>query len=487
MSTVIDAFVVTLGLDASQFNIQQRQAYDQAKKLEEQQIQAAKNIEYGADKAAGAIGGIRTQALEMLAVLTGGAGLVSFGVNLTHANASLGRLERNIGVSASTISKWQGVARIFGGDAQTMAASFTTISDAFAGWKIGAATPLIADLRAISSAGGKIIDVNKGVEQSYLDLAENLKNIHDRGPEGAAQAGLLGRRIGLDPALFDAMISGNLQKVLDLVSKIGVATTEDTDAFGELEKRMGLMGLKSEQIGRQVLGGEGGGASIIMRLADWLNRSPGEAGSEFLTWLSNGQALAGTAQASAPTAKYGTLFGAPSDGNPAWRTAIANIESRGSGGYAAVGPQTRSGDRAYGKYQIMGNNIGEWSQAALGKRISIEEFMASPEAQDKIFDHRFGQYVRQFGNPQDAASAWLTGKPLSGGADRRDINGTSGAEYVRRFNAEGGGGGTSTSETHVENVYITAPAGSDPKQFAAAFSEALKRQGMASQANAGAQ
>ena len=37
--------------------------------------------------------------------------------------------------------------------------------------------------------------VNKGVEQSFLDLADNLKAIHDRDP---ATAGLLGRRLGLE-------------------------------------------------------------------------------------------------------------------------------------------------------------------------------------------------------------------------------------------------------------------------------------------------
>lgn len=38
---------------------------------------------------------------------------------------------------------------------------------------------------------------------------------------------------------------------------------------------------------------------------------------------------------------------------------------------------------------------------------------ASPESQDAIFRFKFGGYVKQYGNPQDAASAWLTGKPLS--------------------------------------------------------------------------
>lgn len=493
--SVIDSFVIELGLDTSKFTANQQQAFEAARKLENQQVSTAKNVEHGADRAGTAISGLKTQALSMLAVFTGGKGLVNFATDLTHADAKLGRLERNINVSASTINAWQGAARIFGGDAQSMAQSFTTVSDAFAGWKIGHVSPMIADLRAISTAGGKVIDINKGVEQSMLDLSENLTNINKKDP---AQAGLLGRRLGLDPALYDLMIQGpdKLGQVLDYVRKIGVATKADTDAFGELEKRIGQMGVKAESLGRKMLGGKNGGAEQIMSTADFLNKPAGEAMSEagadlkrryeergfFGAWYDMLTFQGGQKQA--PARLFGDTTSTGPDGNTAWRNAIANIESRGSGGYGAVGIATRNGDRAYGKYQIMGNNIGPWSEAALGKRMTTQEFMASPEAQDKIFDHRFGQYVQKYGNPQDAASAWLTGQPLSGGANKRDGLGTSGAEYVRRFNAEGGGGGSpSSTQVHIETVNVTPPASADPNAWGNSFADAVKRSSFTAQAN----
>jgi hypothetical protein len=277
---VIDSLVVELGLDPSKLSSQQQQTISNFKKFTSEIQSTGTKTEDALEKVSDAIGGIRMQALEMFAVFSGGKGIITFASEITHANASLGRLERNIGVSASTISAWQGAARLFGGDAQAMAQSFTAVSDAFAGWKIGITSPLIADLRAISTAGGKIIDVNKGVEQSFLDLSTNLKAIHDRDP---AQAGVLGRRLGLDPALFDLLIKGpeGLKQVLDYVNKIGVATRGDTDAFGELEKRINQMGLKAESLGRAALGdgkdGSRGLASIIIALADELNKPVSEA------------------------------------------------------------------------------------------------------------------------------------------------------------------------------------------------------------------
>jgi hypothetical protein len=117
-----------------------------------------------------------------------------------------------------------------------------------------------------------------------------------------------------------------------------------------------------------------------------------------------------------------------------WANAIASIESAGSGDYSAVGPVTKKGNRAYGRYQVMDFNIGPWTEQYYGRRLTPEEFLASPQAQDAVFSGAFGSSVEKYGNPQDAASIWFTGRPMSEGANRRDILGTTGSAYVNKFN-----------------------------------------------------
>lgn len=134
----------------------------------------------------------------------------------------------------------------------------------------------------------------------------------------------------------------------------------------------------------------------------------------------------------------------PGGGN--YRDAIASIESDGSGGYSAVGPTNKKLGRALGRYQVMEANIGPWSKEALGREISAQEFMDNPKYQDAIFDHRFGSYVNKYGNPQDAASAWFTGQPLSKGAGRKDVLGTTGAGYVDKFTRALGDGPVAANE-----------------------------------------
>lgn len=123
------------------------------------------------------------------------------------------------------------------------------------------------------------------------------------------------------------------------------------------------------------------------------------------------------------------------------RDAVASIESAGSGGYAAVGPETKTGDHAYGKYQVMGANIPAWTRETLGREMTPEQFLADEKAQDAVFDDQFGKLVARYGNALDAASAWFTGRPRATGADAQDVLGTSGTDYVRKF-AEAMGGAT---------------------------------------------
>jgi hypothetical protein len=134
---------------------------------------------------------------------------------------------------------------------------------------------------------------------------------------------------------------------------------------------------------------------------------------------------------SAPTSS------APSSMSP-YRDAIASIESKGSGDYAAVGPTHSKLGRALGRYQIMEANIPVWSKEVLGRPVTSDEFMANPQLQDQIFDGKFQSYVNKFG-PEGAAQAWLGGPGGVGKLNRKDSLGTSIAEYGQRFTKALGG------------------------------------------------
>ena len=117
--------------------------------------------------------------------------------------------------------------------------------------------------------------------------------------------------------------------------------------------------------------------------------------------------------------------------------ALRRIESGGD--YGVTGPTSRKGDKPYGAYQIMGANIPSWTQAALGRAMTPEEFLASPEAQDATAKHRAGMYLKQYDDPRQVASMWLSGRPMEKAGDSADVLGTTVPKYVSMFDRYYGG------------------------------------------------
>ncbi len=107
---------------------------------------------------------------------------------------------------------------------------------------------------------------------------------------------------------------------------------------------------------------------------------------------------------------------------------IASEESGGN--YKALGNPTASGDRAYGKYQVMASNIPSWTKEVTGTSYTPDDFLNNPTIQEQVASHKLGQYYQKYGNPSDVASAWFTGGPLKGSEQKQDINGTTTPQYV---------------------------------------------------------
>lgn len=162
--------------------------------------------------------------------------------------------------------------------------------------------------------------------------------------------------------------------------------------------------------------------------ADWLTGSKGSTGTQ--ASAANGigaigaKIFGGTSSNLASAATTGNMS--------AYAQAIKSIES--SGNYGALGPVLKGGDRAYGAYQVMGANIPSWTKSATGTAMTPSAFLNNKDAQDAVFNKYFGASVAKYGNPQDAASVWFSGRPLSMAGNASDGFNTT-PQYVSKFNA----------------------------------------------------
>lgn len=119
---------------------------------------------------------------------------------------------------------------------------------------------------------------------------------------------------------------------------------------------------------------------------------------------------------------------------------IASVETGGrKNPYTTMGPVITKpksswyGDRAYGKYQVMGGNVPKWTKEALGKSLTPDQFMADPNAQEMVMRHQIQKQLEKGRSPEDIASIHLTGKPASQSRGLRDVQtGISSEAYVKR-------------------------------------------------------
>lgn len=474
-ATVIDSLVVEVGLDPSNLIKGSKEAEDALKKARESSVKDGKEIETQSNKTSESIGGIRTQALGLAAVFGGvsAAAVLTYARSAISGGAAVGRLSRNLGVNATEISKWQGVATIFGSTAEGMASSFTSVSDAFAGWKVGIDNPLISEFRNINTAAAgldarnaKIIDGNKGVTQSFLDLADNLKIIHDSNP---ALAGLLGRRAGLDPGLYDAAIQGSAKLATNL-QNVASWTQKDADAAGELDRKFNSMVVSAERFGEKLVVGS---YSLFEKIMNKMNY--GDAAGD-------PKKIAAEEAEKQKAAKSGSAPGGGAFTSPAEKEAFIRSEAirqgqnpdvwvklaKSEGFYDYKGdPDAVGNPTSFGSMQLHYPGVGRNTADGLG---TIFTKQTGLDARDPSTERRQIQFAME----------WAKTHGLG------DWHGWKGAQYANLQGVGNGGGGTKIDI----NGPITIQAGpnADGTKIANDFRAAiLKRQADASNANGGQQ
>jgi hypothetical protein len=112
--------------------------------------------------------------------------------------------------------------------------------------------------------------------------------------------------------------------------------------------------------------------------------------------------------------------------------AITQQES--SGNYRAIGPPTKYG-RAYGRYQVLDQNIPKWTERALGYSMTPNEFRNNPKAQDLTAGYIITIELKRLKySTRDMIAVWFTGDPYEGNS-QCDSN-MCVKEYVRLAEAE---------------------------------------------------
>lgn len=201
MATVIDALVVTLGLDAKAFKRGAAETDESLKHTRDESARTARDMEARGKQAAMFFSKVRNEALALLAVFTAGMGIKNFVSSTVESTASLARLSGNLNMSAKDLAEWQLAAKNAGGSVEGITNQLKESADQVAKFKRGMSAET---LPAFFQFGGKAEDLKDG--NTYLQARASI--VADLYKTDRARAALAANMMGLDPQQFNLYKEG---------------------------------------------------------------------------------------------------------------------------------------------------------------------------------------------------------------------------------------------------------------------------------------
>lgn len=249
---IVDELVVVLGLDARQFNDEQRAAVDAFRRSQQEFERTGKAVEHQGTKIADVFSVMRKGALGVLGAFIGGEA-ASFVDHVINMDANTGRFARTIGGAVENLGTWQALLGMVGGnagEANTMLLSLRRTMDNFASGMgdLPQGMPFL-----LSKIQG---DVRKMTPDQILQgLGAALRGEISSGETSYHQAGTYLSNIGISEAGIAALLNPKFNEMLESARKVAAVTKENTDAAEKLQAVFSQTVTAAERFGSQFVTG----------------------------------------------------------------------------------------------------------------------------------------------------------------------------------------------------------------------------------------
>ncbi|MGX9982934.1 hypothetical protein [Methylobacterium fujisawaense] len=253
MATVVDALVVTLGLDPKDFTKGQKQAAAELVKTRQAAQKEGAAIEKSLDGAAEAVDRLARNALKLFAIFTAGRAVKEFVSDITAADAAMGRLAKSIGSTPEAISSLANAVARNGGSASAAAGSFERLSDSINELKTTGNSSILPVFARLQGISGRQIRLNTDLATTFGDIAEASKVSAEK--VGVSQTSYLLKQAGYDQGTIALLIQGRakLNEALEKSRRIGIVNEKDAKAAQALETSIESLRQTSESFGRSIL------------------------------------------------------------------------------------------------------------------------------------------------------------------------------------------------------------------------------------------
>ncbi|MCV4398497.1 lytic transglycosylase domain-containing protein [Escherichia coli] len=248
-ATVIDALLVTLGLDTSQFRKGQQEVSDDLKKQREDAKNTAKEMAEQGKKAASFFSSIKTELLALTGVTVTAGGLISFVKSTTSGLMDLSIQSKALGLSARELDGWSKSAEAAGSSAEKISASLQGVQGAIQGARVGDySSSIFGGLAQLNALTGQNFDV-WGQDASSLAKTslDALRKISD--PNLRRQVGL---SLGFDDATLQRNQEGKFLPDVDRLTKRSGITDASTKGAKEFTAAWAELGQNLDTVKNQI-------------------------------------------------------------------------------------------------------------------------------------------------------------------------------------------------------------------------------------------
>lgn len=275
--SVIDALVITLGLDTSSYDKGQKNVTEGMRKSRESAEATAKFMEQQGKKASSFFSSIKTELLALAGVSLSAAGLVTFTKNMTSGLMNMSIQANALGISARQLDGWRKAADAAGSSAEKITGTLSNFQNAIQAYRSGdASSPIFRALALLSSDTGTSFDPNK------MNSDEMLKSVSSalQKEKSGDRARYLAQQLGIDDATLQAIRSGQFVNNANRYSAQSGINNADIENAKRFNVQWTTLQQKLEQTGYYVFNALspyiGQFNNYLMRLADWVNQHPKE-------------------------------------------------------------------------------------------------------------------------------------------------------------------------------------------------------------------
>lgn len=248
-ATVIDALLITLGLDTSDFRKGQKDVSDDLKNQREDAKKTAKEMAEQGKKAAAFFGSIKTELLALTGVTVTAGGLISFVKSTTSGLMDLSIQSKALGMSAKELDGWAKSAEAAGSSAEKISAALQGFQDAKQLAKVGVYdTPVQEAAIRLNSLTHDSFNIrDDSAQTTFRKILDSARKVTD--PDIRRQILQL---VGIDDAINQRNQEGQFLPDVDRLTKSSGITDASTKGAKEFTAAWAELGQNLDTVKNQI-------------------------------------------------------------------------------------------------------------------------------------------------------------------------------------------------------------------------------------------